>query len=517
MLLAISRLAGRSSTSRSARRSCSTRARPEQTILRPAGAPARGAHGAGGEGRRRRPRRRRHPRSGDAGRTPTRTVLVKYRGATGAVLWGPCRAALRRVGLARRPEARGQRRSGLRRNGTDRRASIRGASSCPGSERRREPSSGGLRFSRRPMPSTLALDGKRKRRSLVGSSVILKCDGMTGSLLWRPFPVCASFPECPPGRPLAATSRWRDRFRGSPRSPSTTVRRERSPGAPCRWPPHPVRRPSAVDASGNILLAGSALVMKLRGADGSTAWGPVALVDPAGFMPSADSLSLDPSGNPVVGAFTFDGVTSTGGPAREVRQRVRNASLGARDVGRTIRGPRLQCLTVDSSGDVVVAANGLNDAYQDLVGAEVLGRQRISGVGPGDVRRARDELPRRASPSSGKTRSSPPPRWGRCARCGSGSACSLETQSWQLPPAVRGREYEFAFRTRNGDRLAFSVESGALPSRLRLDPSSGEISGVAGSAGAYSFRLRVESGAASVERDFTMVVVEGQPPASPAA
>ena len=278
------------------------------------------------------------------------------------------------------------------------------------------------------------------------------------------------------------------------------------------------------DALGDFLLAGSGLVMKLRGVDGSTAWGPVTVVDLAVGFSSVAALALDAAGNPVAEIFTFDGATSR---RAAVLAKYDNAS-GNRLWGPVIwdasEGPAPQdvLLALDPSGDVVVAANGIDDAYQDMAvrkyagadGSPIWGPVRLDGPGVNYLTSfallGEDPVLAGAGfPGSMRT-----------VRFGFG--LSLETQTWQLPPALCGEPYVFRFQIRNGTPPhAFSVTSGALPAGLVLDPASGTLSGITGPAGAYPFRLRVGNATESVECDFTLLVVEGQPvvdvDASPAA
>ncbi|MEO8584862.1 MAG: Ig domain-containing protein, partial [Acidobacteriota bacterium] len=437
------------------------------------------------------------------------SVLVKYRGTTGAILWGPVEVPSDAWGAP-----------------VDLKLAANGDPIWVGTGESPAIGTGGVVLSRfsaatgavvwgprvftQAYAVALALDGNGDVFAL-GDSVLLKCDGQTGGLLWGPIAV---------NNVYASTMRvglsGDVMIAGWYAGVSTVARHSGSTGA-LVWGPVPVAasypQAMAIDASGDILLAGSGLVMKLRGVDGSTAWGPVTLVDLTGGFSSSAALALDQAGNPIAEVFTYDGVTAR---RAAVFAKYDNAS-GSQLWGPVTwdasegRAPQDVLLAVDSSGDVVLAANGLDDDYMNMAvrkysgadGAPVWGPVTFDGPGTNVLTSMAlvGKDPVLAGTSMGSMRT-----------VRFGFAFSLETQTWQLPPALCGQAFQFAFLVRNAVAPAvFSVTGGALPPGLALDPTTGVLAGMAGPAGTYSFRLRVGSGTASISRDYTMVVVEGQP------
>jgi hypothetical protein len=436
-------------------------------------------------------------------------VLVKYRGAKGAVVWGPIEMPVDTWGLP-----------------VDLKLAANGDPIWIGT-RQSVYGTGGIAVSRfsastgavvwgpavfgRAYAEALALDGNGDVFAL-GDSVILKSDGLTGALLWGPLVVPNAYVNGLRVGPTGDVT-----VAGWYSGVSTLTQYHGSTGA-LAWGPVPVAAASSpqamgIDASGDILLAGSGSVMKLRGLDASIAWGPVPFVDPLGGPGYSATLALDAEGNAVVGDFIFDGPTLRRSAIFAKYANSSGAALWGPVTWDASDGPAPLDghLAVDSSGDVVAAANGLNDDYQDMMvrkysgadGSPVWGPVTFDGPGTNylmDLALAGND-PVLAASSFGSMRT---------VRFGFG--LSLETQAWQVPPALCGQAYRFAFQVRNGvPPYAFSITNGALPAGLLLDAGSGVLSGAAGPPGAYSFRLRVGSGAGSVERDFTMVVVEGQP------
>ena len=448
-----------------------------------------------------------------------RHVLVKYRGATGSVLWGPIEMPEDLWGspVDLKLAANGDPIwIGTRPNGTGIVLSRRSASDGslvwgPVSFSSGIPNGSDGAFS-------LALDGNGDVFVLGESSgntlFTLKYDGKAGGLLWGPSlipSVYASALRVGPTGDVTVTG-WS--------SGSGVALQYRGSTGAIAWGPVPVAAASSpqaigIDASGDIFLAGSAAVMKLRGSDGSTAWGPVTLVDPLGGFISSTALALDPAGNPVVGAFTFGGATPRRASLITKFGNVSGTPLWGPVTWDASEGPAPSdlFLAVDSTGDVVVAANAMNDSYPDMAlrkysgtdGSPVWGPVTFDGgLGTNylmSLALAGNDPVLAGSGSGGSMRT-----------VRFGFALSLETQASQVPPALCGQPYSFAFQTRNGlPPLAFSITGGALPAGLSLDPATGVLSGTTGPPGEYSFRLRVGSAAGSVERDFTMVVVEGQP------
>jgi hypothetical protein len=455
----------------------------------------------------------------------SQAVLVKYRGSTGSAVWGPVEM----------PE-------GVWGTPVDLKLASNGDPIWIGTG----PNGAGIVLSRRsaldgsvvwgPVPFSgfsgssnetdsavaLALDQNGDVLVLAGASVFssdafitLKCDGKTGGLLWGPSlfdAVGGGFPTA-----LAVGPTGDVAVTGGTAGNVVALQYRGSTGA-LVWGPVVQGIASGapaivIDPSGDVFLAGSTVV-KLRGADGSTAWGPVTLPDPLGGFISSAALAFDPAGNPVVGAFTFDGATSR---RADFFAKFDNAT-GARLWGPAVwdasdgLAPQDLLLAIDSSGDFVVAANSNNDSYPDMAlrkysgadGSPVWGPVTFDGPGANFLRSLTlvGKDPVLAGSSSSGTM--------RTVRFG--TALSLETQPWQVPPALCGQPFSFAFQTRNGTSpLAFAITGGALPPGLILDPATGVLSGSAGPAGTYSFRLRAGSGATGIERDFTMVVVQGQP------
>jgi Putative Ig domain len=451
-----------------------------------------------------------------------RAVLVKYRGTTGSVAWGPVEM----------PED-------VWGSPVDLKLAANGDPIWIGTRQKEVFGTTDIVLSRRsvldgslvwgPMSFTsgipngsdraaaLALDGNGNVFVLGESSgnalFTLKYDGTTGGILWGPaFLVGFGVPT---GLAVALTGDVA--VAGWTGGTSVVVQYRGSTGT-LAWGPvsPPVGfTPQAIgmDPSGDVILAGST-VMKLRGVDGSTAWGPVTLPDPVGGFISSAALAFDSAGNPVVGAFTFDGATSRRADFFAKFDNATGGRLWGPAVWDASEGPAPEdlSLAIDSAGDVVAAASGMNDSYQDMVlrkysgadGSPVWGPVTFDGPGTNFLRSLAlvGKDPVLAGSSSSGTM--------RTVRFG--SALSLETQAWQIPPALCGQPYSFAFQTRNGaPPIAFAITGGALPAGLFLDPATGVLSGSAGPAGTYSFRLRVGSGVAGVERDFTMIVVEGQP------
>jgi len=453
-----------------------------------------------------------------------KAVLVKYQGTTGSVVWGPFEMPADAWGwpvdlkLAANgdPIWIGTRQSTLF-SQTDIVLSRHSASTGAVVWGPVAFSRGIFNVSDRAV--SLGLDGNGDVLALgvsVGGSsdtfVTLKYDGKAGSLLWGPALYEVGYPGSPTGLAVGPTGDVTVTGRSS--AAGAVVLQYRGSTGNLAW--GPVFQPTAsipqdiaTDASGDIFLVGSAAV-KISGVDGSIMWGPVSPADPGSV--SSISFALDQAGNAVFGATTYDGVTRRRAGVVAKYGNASGAPLWGPVTWEASEGPvPLDAfLAVDSSGDVIVAALGMNDDYQDLAvrkysgadGSPVWGPVTFDGPGTnylfGMALVGND--PVLAASSMGSMRT-----------VRFGFALSLETQAWQIPPALCGRTYQFAFQVRNGVApLVFSITGGALPAGLLLDPASGVLSGMAGPAGAYSFRLRVGSGAGSVERDFTMVVAEGQ-------
>jgi hypothetical protein len=369
---------------------------------------------------------------------------------------------------------------------------------------------------------SLALDGNgdvfvlgNSTASSSNTFVTLKCDGKTGGLLWGPSLFAVGATGFPPALAVGPTGDVT--ITGWSSGSGVTLQYRGSTGVLAWGPVFQALAPSpqsiGIDASGDIFLAGSA-VMKLRGSDGSLAWGPVTLADPLGGFVSSTALALDAAGNPVVGVSTVNGATSRRANLVTKFSNASGTPLWGPAAWDASEGPAPtdMFLAVDSAGDVVVAATGLNDAYRDMAlrkysgvdGSPAWGPVTFDGPGMNfltSLALAGNDPVLAGSPSFGSIRT---------VRFGFG--LGLETQAWQVPPAVCGQPYLFAFQTTNGVApLAFAITGGALPAGLSLDPATGVLSGAAGPPGTFSFRLRVASAAASVERDFTMIVARGQP------
>ncbi len=439
-----------------------------------------------------------------------RAVLVKYRGATGSVVWGPIEMPADTWGWP-----------------VDLKLAANGDPIWIGTGQSVTFGTGGLVLSRFSASTgavvwgpavftsaravSLALDRNGDVFAL-GDSVILKCDSMTGALLWGPLVVPNAYVNAlrvgPTGDVTVAG--W---YSGI----STLTQYHGSTGA-LVWGPVQVAAASSpqamgIDASGGIFLAGSGAVMKIRAADGSTAWGPVTMIDPLDAFISSMALALDTAGNPVVGGFTYGGATLERADFLAKYDNASGTRLWGPVTWDASEGPEPEdlFLALDSSGDIVVAANGRNDVYPDMTVRKYSGTNGsalwgpVTFDGPGTNYLASRALAGNDPVLAGSSLGSM-----RTVRFGFG--LSLDTQAWQVPPALCGQAYQFVFRVRNGvPPYAFTITNGALPAGLLLDPASGVLSGMAGPASAYSFRLRVGSGAGSVERDYTMVVVEAQP------
>ena len=438
-------------------------------------------------------------------------VLVKYRGATGAILWGPVEVPIDAWGLP-----------------VDLKLAANGDPIWIGTGQSLAFGTGGLVLSRfsaatgavvwgpnvftRAYATALALDGNGDVLAL-GDSALLKCDGLTGGILWGPVttpnPGANSLRIGPTGDVLVAG--W---YSGS------DVARYRGSNGALVWGPISTVAASGpqameVDLSGDVLLAGSGALMKLRGADGSTAWGPVTVVDLAGGFSSAAALALDPAGNPVAEVFTYDGVTSRRAAVLGKFDNAAGARLWGPVTWDASEGPAPPdvLLALDSAGDIDrggerherrLPGHASCESTPGANGTSIWGPVTFDGPGVNylmDLALAGNDpvLAGAGFPGSMRT-----------VRFGFG--LSLDTQAWQLPPALCGEPYEFAFRASNGTLPhAFTITNGALPPGLVLDPASGTLSGITGPAGAYPFRLRVGNAAESVDRDYTLVVVEGQP------
>lgn len=438
------------------------------------------------------------------------TVIVKYRGTTGAVLWGPVEVPSATWGSPR-----------------DLKIAANGDPIWIGTGESAAFGTGGIVLSRfngstgavvwgprvftRDYAVSLALDGNGDIFA-AGNAVILKCDGVTGALLWGPFVVPTSSVSAlrvGPGGDVTVA--------GTYALLSSVVQYRGSTGA-LAWGPVPIAAGSfpqamGVDASGDILLAGSGLVMKLRGVDGSAVWGPIILVDASGGSSSGAALALDPAGNPVAEVFTYDGVTSRRAATFAKYDNASGTRLWGPVTWDAGEGPEPEdvFLSVDPSGDVVIAANGRNDVYPDMAvrkysganGSSIWGPVTFDGPGTNYLLTMAllGKDPILAGSSMGSMRT---------VRFGFG--LSLETQPWQIPPALCGRPYRFPLQARNGaSPYTFAIAGGSLPAGLVLDPATGVLSGITGRVGTFLFRVRVGAGAAIVERDFTMVVVDGQP------
>src|SRR5204863_6508063 len=73
---------------------------------------------------------------------------------------------------------------------------------------------------------------------------------------------------------------------------------------------------------------------------------------------------------------------------------------------------------------------------------------------------------------------------------------------------VVGQPYSFQFTAQGGGTQTWTVESGALPAGLTLNPS-GLLSGTPATSGDFTFTVRVVDGSRSATRTFTLSVVAG--------
>ena len=92
------------------------------------------------------------------------------------------------------------------------------------------------------------------------------------------------------------------------------------------------------------------------------------------------------------------------------------------------------------------------------------------------------------------------------------SALTIRTSA--LPPAAVGSSYAAGLSAAGGTPpYSWSVAGGALPAGIQLDPTSGTLSGTAGTAGQYSFTAKVtDSASGSASAGLVVSVLAAQPP-----
>jgi hypothetical protein len=445
------------------------------------------------------------------------TWLLKYRGTTGAVVWGPV-AVSKDIGgtpidlkLAANGDpiwvgTAGDGRSGPRSITLTRQDAATGALVWG------PLSPAGLSAA---IALALALDGNgdilvlAQSEPLTFGFQVSKHDGRTGALMWGSqgpeFPF--SFAVTPAGD--AALAAGGDVFLLSGANGAVA------------WGPKTGMSAVvvAVDSSGDVVIESNPSttefdLRKLRGADGSLLWGPVSFAPPAGSFVRPLQLAVDPAGNPLFGMPSFDLVTGTQSTQFGKLSGTSGAVLWGPvtwTATGSLHGIRDVFLAVDPGGDLVVAADGPNPSFDDFVlrkysgndGSPVWGPVAFDGPGMNTLASfalaGGDPVLAGGFPSSL-----------RAVRFG--AAFSLETQDWQVPPAICDVPYSFRFETRNGGApLSFGLVSGSLPPGLSLDSAAGVLSGVTGATGSYAFRLRATSPAGTIERNYTLLVAEGRP------
>jgi hypothetical protein len=84
---------------------------------------------------------------------------------------------------------------------------------------------------------------------------------------------------------------------------------------------------------------------------------------------------------------------------------------------------------------------------------------------------------------------------------------AIEFVTTSLPDATVGVQYEVGVYANGPLTVTFSVEEGALPDGLTLDPA-GLITGAATASGRFDFTLRAHAGTAIADRRFSLLVIE---------
>src|SRR3989442_14396232 len=84
----------------------------------------------------------------------------------------------------------------------------------------------------------------------------------------------------------------------------------------------------------------------------------------------------------------------------------------------------------------------------------------------------------------------------------------LAFASYPLPDAVLGAQYQAQVPGEGREPRTWAISSGAPPSGLRLDPSTGQLVGRASSAGTFDFTVTItDASLVKFERSVTLVVV----------
>jgi hypothetical protein len=412
--------------------------------------------------------------------------LIKYSGATGAKLWGPTSfptMASVRLGLDAAGNALVLGYTASQDTGYDSAvAKVSGATGAVLWGPVTYDSSGD--FQATDLPVALAADasgdvyvaGDSESPKTGISWFVLKYSGADGSLVWGPAGSDVA------GRPAAvATGSGKVVVTGSGAvgdfGGMTTVAYD-APTGSVAWGPHILKGTDPyidsgvdlqIDGAGNVFASGTLYnvpqqadiaTIKYRGSDGAVLWGP-ALFDCNGLGDYAYilGLGLDASGNVVVGGTSY----------------------------RTPHNSDIVLLKYDGATGAML----WGPAYEGGIGEEYLYGFGVSG----------------ASVAVGANSE------GGMLTAVYDESFGIATPAAAVSAAFCGSPYTFAFEARNGvTPYAWSLASGSLPPGLTLS-SNGILSGTPSEQGTFTFRVEAEDSAAgSVQRDFTIVVLEGPSP-----
>jgi hypothetical protein len=361
--------------------------------------------------------------------------------------------------------------------------------------------------------------------------VTFKLSGATGATLWGPVvfdrgPGTADWPTAiaitPGGDVVVAGISQNSSPPGS--SEWVTLKYSGAAGSliwgPVSLPqPFSISRDSvadlAIDTAGDIVVVGASITdttqpmttIKYNGATGAVLWGPLTTVQDG----SATAVALAANGDVFVTGYAFNG------PGRDFATFKYRGSDGA-----VLWGPRFfagsagdtdlaWAIGLDSAGNPVVAGTTRNAAhnkdvaivkYDGATGVPLWEPVIAGGLGNDDLLLHDMVVRGKSVVIAGAI--------GSFLAAAYDEVFGIQSLPEDVPPAYCGNAYSKTLVAGNATgSVAWSVDSGALPTGLSLDGSTGEISGTPQAVGSFAFRIKAQDSLTSAFRDFFIDVFEG--------